>query len=68
MCVDTCVCAKDRVGVCVNEWPFKAIKIRLVGPEFLIIWQALPLHRIVIGRRREGGVGGLGVEVEIIEG
>ena len=30
------------MSVCVNEWPFKAIKIRLVRPESLITQQALP--------------------------
>ena len=36
------VCVSETVSVCVNEWPFKAIKIRLVRPESLITQQALP--------------------------
>lgn len=33
------------VCVWVNEWPFKAIRLRLVRPETLITQQALPPTR-----------------------
>ncbi len=44
------------MSVCVNEWSFKAIKIRLVRPEPLITQQALPPTQNgnwEVGRERE---------------
>lgn len=44
-CADMRVQVWDRFCVCVNEWPFKAIKLRLVRPESLITQQASPPTR-----------------------
>ncbi len=69
------------MSVCVNEWPFKDIKIRLVRPESLITQQALPPTRNgnwegererkrerERERERERARKRVGIEVEIIGG
>lgn len=54
------------MSVCVNEWSFKAIKIRLLHPESLITQKALPPAQNG-NWEGERGTERDGVEVEIIE-